>query len=126
MSLRIQTACPKFDMVWLYLSPIPAGGGGGNFLVQMISTSLPSRRGTGVGVGSRHPVYRTEHGVLVATLRTSENLAIHERETMKNSRVKDRLNATGARTCKGRCRLWARPTEKHDGSVELVVRLDLQ
>ncbi len=40
-------------MVWLNRSPIPVGRRGGNFLVQMISTRLPSRRGR---VGGRHPV----------------------------------------------------------------------
>ncbi len=35
-------------MVWLYRSPIPVEGG--NFLFQMISTCLPSRRGMGEGV----------------------------------------------------------------------------
>ncbi len=41
------------DMVWLNRLPIPVGGGGGNFLVQMISTCLPSRTGrVGVGVGA--------------------------------------------------------------------------
>ncbi len=33
-------------------------GGGGNFLVQMISTCLPSRRGR--GGGDRHPVGRVD------------------------------------------------------------------
>jgi hypothetical protein len=38
---------PEFGLVWLNRSPIPVGKGGGvgNFLVQMISTCLPSRRG---------------------------------------------------------------------------------
>jgi hypothetical protein len=40
----------KFDMVWLNHSPIPVGRRGGYFLVQMISTWLPSRSdGGGVG-----------------------------------------------------------------------------
>ncbi len=34
---RKSAACPKFDMVWQYCSPIPVGRRGGNFLVQMIS-----------------------------------------------------------------------------------------
>ncbi len=55
---RKSAARPKFDVVWLYRSPIPVGRGGGvNFLVQMISTCLG--RGNGVGCGlnwvqSRH------------------------------------------------------------------------
>ncbi len=47
---RKSAACPKFDFVWLYCSPIPVGRSGGNFLVQMISTCL-----LGEG-GGRHPV----------------------------------------------------------------------
>jgi hypothetical protein len=47
-------ACPKFDLVWLNHSPIPLGRMGGNFLVQMISTCLPSRRGR--RGGDRHSV----------------------------------------------------------------------
>ncbi len=31
-------ACPKFDMVWQYCSPILVGSREGNFLVQMIFT----------------------------------------------------------------------------------------
>jgi hypothetical protein len=48
-------ACPKFDMVWLYRSPIPVGGGGGgDFLGQIISTASPCvEKGEGMGV---HPV----------------------------------------------------------------------
>ncbi len=38
----------SFDMVWLN----PKGEEGGNFLVQMISTYLLSRRGRRVGVGA--------------------------------------------------------------------------
>ncbi len=44
---------------WVFLSgffnanPDPSGEEGGNFLVQLISTCLPSRRGEG---GGRHPV----------------------------------------------------------------------
>ncbi len=41
-------------MIWLYRSPIPVGRTGGNFLVQIISTCLPSRRGR----WGRHPVGR--------------------------------------------------------------------
>ncbi len=36
---RKSAACSKFDMVWLYRSHIPVGGGD-NFLVQMISTCV--------------------------------------------------------------------------------------
>ncbi len=40
-------------MGWLVRLPIPVvGGGGGNFLVQIISTCLPSRRSRGAGVGT--------------------------------------------------------------------------
>jgi hypothetical protein len=47
----------KFDMVWLNRSPIPVGRRG-LFLVQMISTCLPSRRGR-VGTGrGQHFVVR--------------------------------------------------------------------
>jgi hypothetical protein len=48
---------PEFGLVWLNRSPIPVGrgwGGGGNFLVQMIFTCLPSPRGK--GGGGRHPM----------------------------------------------------------------------
>ncbi len=54
---RKSAACPKFDMVWLDSSPISWWGGGSLifcFLLQMISTCLPSRyRKEGAG---RHPV----------------------------------------------------------------------
>jgi hypothetical protein len=49
---RKSAACPKFDMIWLNPLPIPAGKEEGNFLVHMISTCLPSRRGRGGGVGT--------------------------------------------------------------------------
>ncbi len=45
--------CPKFDMFGC-IPRLSQRGGGGSFLVQMISTSLPSRRGS--RGGSRHPV----------------------------------------------------------------------
>jgi hypothetical protein len=55
------TVCPKFDMVWLYRLPIPVGrGGGGNFLVQIISTCL--RGGGGEGGRHRQPVVHPQLG----------------------------------------------------------------
>jgi hypothetical protein len=43
----------KFDMVWQYRSPIPVGGGGGgNFLVQMIFIFRPSRVVEGGGMSA--------------------------------------------------------------------------
>jgi hypothetical protein len=39
-------------MVWLNRSPLPVGRRCGNFLGQMISTCLPSRRGRGAWVGT--------------------------------------------------------------------------
>ncbi len=47
--LKGEFTCPKFDMVWLNRSSYPMGEEGGNFLVQMISTCLPSGRERGWG-----------------------------------------------------------------------------
>jgi hypothetical protein len=47
----------KFDMVWLYRSPIPVGRRG-YLLVQMISTCLRYAEGGG---GDQHPVVHGTH-----------------------------------------------------------------
>jgi hypothetical protein len=54
---RKSAACPTFDMVWLNRSPVPVGrrGGGGNFLVQMISPCPPRVEGG----GGQHPLIRS-------------------------------------------------------------------
>jgi hypothetical protein len=39
-------------VVWLYLSPIPVGEEGNNFLVKMISTCLRYAWGGGGGIGA--------------------------------------------------------------------------
>jgi hypothetical protein len=48
---RKSAACPNCDMVWLHHSPIPVERRGlKNFLVQMISICLATRRGRGEGI----------------------------------------------------------------------------
>ncbi len=56
---RKSAACPKFDMVWLYLSPIPVGR---RWVISSFKWFLPAfatRRG---GEEGRHPVNRIHIG----------------------------------------------------------------
>ncbi len=57
---RKSAVCPKFDLVLAVSLAYPSGEEGGNFLVQMISTDLLSRRVR--GAGGRHPVVENQNG----------------------------------------------------------------
>ncbi len=49
---RMNAACPKFDMVWLYRSPIPVGRRGIISSFKFFLPAFATRRGRREGVGT--------------------------------------------------------------------------